>query len=414
MARSGPLEALLAREPQTRYFRLMDDTLHPALLPHGLRDILPPDARIEADTVERLMAILGHHGYDRVKPPLVEFESSLLDGPGAAMTHETFRLMDPISHRMIAVRADMTLQIARIATTRLVKSPRPLRLSYAGQVLRVRGSQLRPERQVGQVGAELIGSAAPEADAEVVALAAEALTAIGVPGLSVDLTLPVLVPVILQALGVEGRAAEQLRAALDRKDAAAIAAIGGPSAEMLGGLMAAAGPADRTLAAIEAIALPDGARAQVAALTEIVRLIRERAPDLMLTIDPVENRGFEYHTGVSFTIFARNIRGELGRGGRYVAGGHQTEDGYAKRAAAAPQPSTGFTLYSDTVLRALVFGPQPPRVLLPHGTAHATGVELRAAGWITVAGLEPVADDVAEAGRLACSHVLIDGKPTEV
>ena len=392
----------------------MDDTLHPALLPHGLRDILPPDARVEADTVERLMAILGQHGYDRVKPPLVEFESSLLDGPGVAMTHETFRLMDPISHRMIAVRADMTLQIARIATTRLVKSPRPLRLSYAGQVLRVRGSQLRPERQVGQVGAELIGSAALEADAEVVALAAEALNAVGVPGLSVDLTLPVLVPVILEALGVEGQAAEQLRAALDHKDAAAIAEIGGPSAAILGGLMAAAGPADRTLAAIKAIALPERAQAEVAALTEIVRLIRQRTPDLLLTIDPVENRGFEYHTGVSFTIFARNIRGELGRGGRYVAGGHQAETGYTRRAPPEPQPSTGFTLYTDTVLRSLVFGPQPPRVFLPHGLAPAAGAALRADGWITVAGLEPVADATAEARRLACSHVLIDGKPAAV
>jgi ATP phosphoribosyltransferase regulatory subunit len=392
----------------------MDDTLHPALLPHGLRDILPPDARIEADTVERLMAILGQHGYDRVKPPLVEFESSLLEGPGAAMAQETFRLMDPISHRMIAVRADMTLQIARIATTRLVKSPRPLRLSYAGQVLRVRGSQLRPERQVGQVGAELIGSAAPEADAEVVALAYEALDAIGVPGLSVDLTLPVLVPVILEALGVEGREAERLRAALDRKDAAAIAAIGGPSAEILGGLMAAAGPADRTLEAIKAIALPERAQAEVAALTGIVRLIRLAAPELMLTIDPVENRGFEYHTGVSFTIFARNLRGELGRGGRYVAGGHQAENGYTKRAPPEPQPSTGFTLYTDTVLRALVFGPQPPRVYLPYGTDHAVGIELRTAGWITVAGLEPAGDTPAEARRLACSHVLTGGKPAEI
>jgi ATP phosphoribosyltransferase regulatory subunit len=392
----------------------MDDTLHPALLPHGLRDILPPDARIEADTVERLMAILGQHGYDRVKPPLVEFESSLLDGPGAAMAQETFRLMDPISHRMIAVRADMTLQIARIATTRLVKSPRPLRLSYAGQVLRVRGSQLRPERQVGQVGAELIGSPAPEADAEVVALAAEALNAVGVPGLSVDLTLPVLVPAVLQALGVEGRAAEQLRDALDRKDAAAIADVGGPSAAILGALMAAAGPADRTLQAIKAIKLPEAASAQVTALTEIVRLIRLRAPDLMLTIDPVENRGFEYHTGVSFTIFGRNIRGELGRGGRYVAGGYQAETGYAKRMPPEPQPSTGFTLYTDTVLRAIVFGPQPPRVLLPLGTEHVTGADLRSAGWVTVAALESVADATAEARRLGCTHVLIDGKPAEI
>ncbi|WP_189045817.1 ATP phosphoribosyltransferase regulatory subunit [Aliidongia dinghuensis] len=392
----------------------MEEMLHPALLPHGLRDLLPPDAQIEADTVERLMAILGHYGYDRVKPPLVEFESSLLEGPGVAMTHETFRLMDPISHRMIAVRADMTLQIARIATTRLVKAPRPLRLSYAGQVLRVRGSQLRPERQVGQVGAELIGAAAPEADAEVIAVAVEALTAVGVPGLSVDLTLPVLVPVILEALGVESRAAERIRAALDHKDAAAIAEIGGQAAGILGSLMAAAGPADRTLAQIQAIQLPERAAAEVAALAEIVRLIRRAAPDLMLTIDPVENRGFEYHTGVSFTIFARNIRGELGRGGRYIAGGYPAETGYIKREAVEPQPSTGFTLYTDTVLRALVFGPQPPRVFLPHGTEHAVGVEFRADGWITVAGLEPVADTAAEARRLGCSHVLADGKPAEI
>ena len=391
----------------------MEDSLHPALLPHGLRDILPPDARIEADTVERLMAILGHYGYDRVKPPLVEFESSLLDGPGVAMTHETFRLMDPISHRMIAVRADMTLQIARIATTRLAKSPRPLRLSYAGQVLRVRGSQLRPERQVGQVGAELIGSAAPEADAEVIAIAAEALTAVGVPGLSVDLTLPVLVPVILDALGVEARTAERLREALDHKDAAAVAEIGGPAAGILGKLIAAAGPADRTLAAIQAIQLPAAAAAEVAALAEIVRLIRRAAPDLLLTIDPVENRGFEYHTGVSFTFFARNVRGELGRGGRYVAGGHQVDTGYIKRQPPEPQPATGFTLYTDTVLRSLAFGPLPPRVFLPHGTEHAVGVELRTAGWITVAGLEPVTDAGEEARRLGCTHVLVDGTPAE-
>jgi len=404
----------IAHRFETRYLRLMDETLHPALLPHGLRDILPPDARIEADTVERLMAILGQHGYDRVKPPLVEFESSLLDGPGVAMANETFRLMDPISHRMIAIRADMTLQIARIATARLVKSPRPLRLSYAGQVLRVRGSQLRPERQVGQVGAELIGSAAPEADAEVIALAAEALTAVGVPGLSVDLTLPVLVPSVLQALGVEGKAAEQLRAALDRKDAAAIAEIGGPSAAILGALMAAAGPADRTLQAIKAIKLPAAAEAQVAALTEIVRLIRTKAPELMLTIDPVENRGFEYHTGVSFTIFGRNIRGELGRGGRYVAGGHQAETGYARHQPADPQPSTGFTLYTDTLLRSLVFGPQPPRVLLPLGVEPAVGAKLRVEGWVTLAGLEAVADPAAEARRLQCSHVLVDGAPVPV
>ena len=81
-------------------------------------------------------------GYQRVKPPLLEFEDSLLAGSGAAVAEQTFRLMDPDSQRMMGLRADTTPQVARIATTRLAGAPRPLRLSYAGQCLRVRGSQL--------------------------------------------------------------------------------------------------------------------------------------------------------------------------------------------------------------------------------------------------------------------------------
>src|SRR5579871_6204204 len=147
----------------------MNDVSHPALLPTGMRDLLPPEAEAEAQVVARLMATLAAHGYQRVKPPLVEFEETLFAGAGAAMAASTFRIMDPGSHRMIGVRADMTPQIARIAATRLANAARPLRLSYAGQVLRVRGSEILPdlalgpdlgtsdpqhlpERQIGQVG----------------------------------------------------------------------------------------------------------------------------------------------------------------------------------------------------------------------------------------------------------------------
>ena len=126
----------------------MNEPIHPGLLPAGLVDQLPDDAAFEAGVVEQLMARLARWGYDRVKPPLFEFEDSLLAGAGAALASDTYRLMDPISQRMIGLRADVTPQVARIAATRLARSPRPLRLSYAGQVLRVRGSQLRPERQL--------------------------------------------------------------------------------------------------------------------------------------------------------------------------------------------------------------------------------------------------------------------------
>src|SRR5207237_10568777 len=164
----------------------MSDTPHPALLPTGIHDLLPPEAEAEAAVVSRLMATLAAHGYERVKPPLVEFEDTLFSGAGAAMATATFRMMDPASHRMIGVRADMTPQIARIAATRLGDAPRPLRLSYAGQVLRVTGSELRPERQIGQVGGELIGPEIPAAAIAAIAVAGEGLAALGVPRRPVD------------------------------------------------------------------------------------------------------------------------------------------------------------------------------------------------------------------------------------
>src|SRR5438874_2001873 len=302
----------------------MSDTPHPALLPTGIHDLLPPEAEAEAAAVSRLMATLAAHGYERVEPPLVEFEETLFSGAGAAMPTATFRMLDPISHRMIGVRADMTPQIARIAATRLGNAPRPLRLSYAGQVLRVKGSEIRPERQIGQVGGELIGAEGPAADIEAIAVAGEALAALGVPHLSVDITLPTLVPAIAEAYGIGGERAAALRAALDHKDAAAVAAIAREAGELLGSLLAAAGPVAVTLATLDRVDLPARARAERVRLGAVLDGLAVAAPGLKVTVDPVENRGFEYHTGISFTFFAggpssHGPLGELGRGGRYDA-----------------------------------------------------------------------------------------------
>ena len=375
-----------------------------ALLPQGLSDVLPPEAAVEAETVERLMAAFARRGYERVKPPLLEFEESLLGGIGAAMTGETFRLMDPVSRRMMGLRADMTLQIARIATTRLAKMPRPLRLGYAGQVLRTRGTQLRTERQFGQVGAELIGSAAPGADAEVIVMATEALTGIGITGLSVDLCLPTLVPAISRDLGLDAETDQRLRTALDRKDAAAVTALAERMGEAGSGLFAAlldsSGPAERALSVLERLELSPEAGAERSPLARVFERVRTAAPDLTMTVDLVENRGFDYHTGVTFTFFARGVRGELGSGGRYRAG-----DGGVTR-----EPATGLTLFMDTVLRALPRAASGRRLFIPLGTDAAAGRRLRDEGWATVEGLEAVDDDAAEAGRLGCSHVFTRGR----
>ena len=340
--------------------------------------------------VDALMRQFALHGYRRVKPPLLEFEDSLLSGPGVPMAELTFRLMDPETHRMMGLRADITPQIARIATTRLSHAPRPLRMSYAGQCVRVRGAALEPDRQVAQAGIELIGDDSPASDAEMVLVAAAALAAVGLTRLSFDLTMPPLVAALLDAAGGERRPA--LARALDRKDAAAVAAIAPP----LETLLRAAGDADAALAALAAFDLPAAARPLAARLAETARTIRTRAPGLTLTVDPVEARGFSYHTGVCATVYAPGRPEELGRGGRYLCG----ED----------EAATGLTLYPDAILRALPADAPAPLVLLPLDAPIALGQSLRDAGWSTLQALDHT-DPHTAAHRLGCSHVIRDGQP---
>lgn len=385
------------------------DASHGALLPAGFHDLLPPDAAQEAAAVELLVGVLSRHGYDRVKPPLVEFEDTLLAGFGAAMAHETFRVLDPISQRMMAVRADMTLQIARIANARLPRSPRPLRLCYAGQVLRVTGSQLRPERQFAQVGAELIGAPQPAADAEVACLAVEALSALGTRGLSIDLTVPTLVTEVIADAGLTNEAVAGLRQALDRKDSDQVAALAGPKAgPALVALIAASGPAQPALDRSRTLSLPTAAAALLSRLNEVVAQLSQRLPDLVVTVDLVEQRGFEYHRGVSFTLFARNVRGELGRGGRYIAATAPESETSETPADAA---ATGFTLYLDSILRAAPPPSRPQRVFIPFGAPPEAAAAARNEGWVTLAGLTPDVDAAVEAARLGCDHVMLDGRP---
>ncbi|NQU59278.1 MAG: ATP phosphoribosyltransferase regulatory subunit [Rhodospirillales bacterium] len=383
----------------------MSDFSDKALLPAGMCDVLPPDAEREASATESLIACFSGHGYDRVKPPLIEFEESLLGESGAAMSGQTFRLMDPISQRMMGVRADMTLQVARIATTRLKKAPRPLRLCYGGQVLRIRGTQMRPERQFGQVGSELLGSWEPQADAEVILMAVEALTDLGVEALSIDLALPTLVPALLAKLDIDDDTRATLRTALNRKDEAAVGSLsrqlGKAVTDQLTAMLRASGPARTAIAALGKLKLPKKAAAERAALANVIDRIRVAAPDLSLTVDPVESRGLEYHTGVTFTIFASGVRGELGGGGRYLAG-------------SAGEPATGMTLFMDTVLRAVPQAGSTKRLYLANQTDSAEARKWRAEGWVTLGGLADGGNAKKEAKRLGCSHYLSDGKAQTV
>ena len=350
------------------------------LLPEGIRDRLPPQAEAAAALTATLLGVVGSHGYARVQPPLVEYEETLAGRLGpTTQRRDLMRFVDPVTQRTLAVRSDITGQIGRIAATRLAHQPRPLRLSYAGPVLRVKGSQLAPEREMLQAGAELIGSDSVAAASEILGVAIEALTAAGVTGLSVDLTLPDIVETLASHMLPRARI-EALQALLDMKDAGGMAAAG--FADWLP-LTAATGPVDAALPRLRAFDHAGLLASRIDGIAQVAAAL----PGVRLTLDPTERHGFEYQSWIGFSIFADGVRGELGRGGSYRIM-HDTAD----------EPAVGVSLYLDGLVDAGLGVTEPRSVWLPRGTAPEVGARLRAEGWVTIAALD------GEPAAQGCTH----------
>jgi ATP phosphoribosyltransferase regulatory subunit len=360
------------------------------LLPEGLEDRLPQSTAAVTRMERAALAAMDSYGFDRVRPPLIEFEKSMAERMDGFATRRMFRLVDPKSLRTLALRADMTVQVGRIAATGLAASPRPLRLCYAGQVARISGDQLDPRRESLQLGAELIGSDTVAAAAEIIELAIAALEAMGASGISVDFTLPDLVDTLAsEEFPLEPQQVPAVRRELDAKDAGALKEAGGAAYLPL---LYAAGPFDEAVARLSDIATGGALASRIEGLKQIAERIANRA---RLTLDPSERHGFEYQSWFGFTIYADGVRGTLGRGGTYRIGG-------------SDEPAAGFSLYPEELVEAVKAAePRREAVFLPLGHDRAAAARLRAEGWRTVAAL----GETDDGGALGCSHRLDGDRP---
>ena len=364
------------------------------LLPEGLRDRLPPHAQSTSRLVRDVLDVLASHGYERVSPPLVEYERSLASRMDGVKSENLLRFVDPLSQRTLAIRSDMTTQVGRIATTVLSDAPRPLRLSYAGPVLKLRAGQLRPEREMTQIGAELVGNDSVVAATEMVSVAIAALERAGVKGITVDFTLPDLIDVLASdQLPLESEKIDSVRTVLDAKDAGGLSDLG---AEQYLPLIEATGPFRSALDALASFDDQGALSSRIEALRAIAGPIGDH---INLTLDPTERHGFEYQSWFGFSIFAEGFVGALGRGGTYAV---KCPDG-------SQELATGFSLYPDPLVDVGYGDIAKKRLFLPLGHSAADAEKLRQHGWQTVAAL----DENDEGKALACTHYLDGALATE-
>jgi ATP phosphoribosyltransferase regulatory subunit len=292
------------------------------LLPEGIEEILPPQARRIEGLRRAILDMFDTWGYDLVIPPMIEYLESLLTGTGADLDLRTFKLTDQLSGRMMGIRADMTPQIARIDAHRL-RSEQPTRLCYLDTVLHTRADGFSANRSPLQIGAEIFGHAGVESDVEILQLMWRTLELSGIEGIYLDLGHVGIFRGLAHQAGLNEQQEASCFDALQRKCVSEVAAmledfgIRGEPARMLTELPRLDGK-DALQRARETLAAADASVQQALNyLSTVAEHLQRFMPAVPVHFDLAELRGYHYKTGVVFAAFAPGSGEEVARGGRY-------------------------------------------------------------------------------------------------
>jgi ATP phosphoribosyltransferase regulatory subunit len=363
-----------------------------------MRDFGPGEARLLALLGRRLLASFELHGYERVTVPVFEYAVTLERGLGALDPREVLRFVEPETGEVVALRPDMTPQIARLVATRMTDAPSPIRLCYEGSIVRLRRERARRHRQIPQAGVELMGANAPEGDLEVLGVAGAALRAAGLLEFVLDLGHARIAGSLLESAPVAGRV--HLTEALAQKDAYEL--------ERRAKKLGLSKDAIRPLVVLtelhgEAEIWPVAERALQGtpahpALVEL-RSVYERALELAprVSVDLGEVRDLGYYTGVTFQLLAEGPGEPVAAGGRY--------DGLLGRFG-APRPAAGFAIALDNLGWALGRRSEAAVRVLVVGKSEVLSA-LRSEG--VSAAEAPSSDPIAYAWAFRYSHVLESG-----
>ncbi len=294
-------------------------------LPQGVRDILPEEAERFCEVESAILGVFSSYGFKRVITPLLEYVDVLGLGMGPGLKEKVFKFIDPSTGRLMALRPDITPQIARMAATRMRDYPLPQKLCYNENVLRHLDPRSGKTREILQIGAEYISKGpSSEIDAEMIVMAIEAMKAARVKDFKIDIGDVGFVRTVLERLSVKEFDRKRLKEAVEIKDQSGLESILEGLGEkvkkedkrLLLALPGFYGEAEviKKAKALCTDELTGGALENVRAVLEI---IERKGYSESITVDLGEVRGFDYYTGIIFEGFASGIGKPILGGGRY-------------------------------------------------------------------------------------------------
>lgn len=324
-------------------------------LPQGVRDILPDEAEKIGIVESGILAVFARRGFQRVITPLLEYVDTLSIGMGEELKERVLKFIDPSTGRVIAIRPDITAQIARLTATRMREMPLPLKLCYNENVLRLSEPRDGKSREVLQLGAEFISAkASPEADAAMISMAIESLLGIKLKSFKIDIGDVGFLKSVLDTLKLADQERRAVKEAIAIKDTSGLSAV-------LADCAAPVNEGDRALLValttlygeeevIEKAAsytTNPAAHERLDNLRAVVDIITQNGHGTYITLDLGEMRGFDYYTGMIFEGFAAGVGKAILSGGRY--------DNLLARYG-YPAAATGFAFDVENIVGALGAG----------------------------------------------------------
>jgi ATP phosphoribosyltransferase regulatory subunit len=352
-------------------------------VPPGVQCFVGDEARRRRSIEARIVSVFEGWDYEEIIPPLFDY-ADVFEGFALGSKMYSFLGRDG---SLLALRPDFTSLLAKIVAGRLATRPPPIRLYYSGEVLRYEPPKAGRQSELHQIGLERLGGEARSADAEVLAIAAECLEALGVRGFVLTLGHVGVFAGLVAAKGLDATAVALLRDRVEGRDASGVrevlegAGIQGEPAEALVRLATLGSGPSALDEAAGAFAFCGAAASALNELRGVVAALVEAGFGAHLAIDLGEVRGLDYYTGLVFRLYAPGLGFDVGGGGRY--------DALLARFG-RPLPAVGFMLGLDRVALLLDRqGAQPSLRSLPAervgegeplGAALAHARERRAAG----------------------------------
>ena len=343
------------------------------LLPIGFKDILTNDANIQFEYGKKLLKNFDLWGYSFIEPPIIEYEKTLSDTKNKLLNKKTLSFFDPLTKEKVSLRPDITTQLARIAEDRLFGLPKPLRLCYFGDVFRADKPKLSSDRQFKQAGVEIIGSKNLLADLEIINLTLDSLKKINFKKISLDVNVPIILEKIFDDFKISSTKRISLRKLVAKKNIKEIYNFDVKLFNTLKEIIDSSGPLKKNIKKIQKIKLGSNAKKIIKDFMKICFFLTKKNYDeYKISVDLLDHRGFEYYTGITFSIFCLNSSKEVCRGGRYLT--------------SKDKDAVGSTFFLNQFLQFKnVSESKKKRVLVSYNSMFDKSLsKLRKKGWVTI------------------------------